>query len=230
MEKQYVAARQIDTANRLNNNLALLQAGSNVSIDIVTPAGQRGKFRTPFIGYLPKKYVLIQFPDNTKLGSFSSFITQGASITVRGLIEGHEGSVVAFVGTVKQTLQIPSRIIVLDFPKTVTLQSLRASTRIDTDIDIKIKVDKEYWKAVLNNVSLHGCQITVSNGESLALAANKEIDVIIEDFQSMSNMTLPAVVCNTKSQIDGISLGVKFNERDRESVTKLVQHAVVAEL
>ena len=163
-----MSARQIDTVNRLNNNLALLQAGSNVLLDIVTPAGQRGKFRTPFIGYLPKKYVLIQLPDSAKLGSFSNFITQGASITVRGLIEGHEGSVVAFVGTVKQTLQMPSRIIVLDFPKTVTLHSLRSSLRIDADIDVKIKVDKEYWNAVITNISVHGCQITVVNGESLS--------------------------------------------------------------
>jgi len=225
-----VTAKQVETANRLNNNLALLQAGSNVSIDIVTPAGQRAKFRTPLIGYLPKKYVLIQLPDSTKLGSFANFINQGASITVRGLIEGHEGSVVAFVGKVKQTLQIPSRIIVLDFPKTVTLQSLRSSLRIHTDIDVKLKVGKEYWKGVIRNLSVHGCKVMVSNGESLTLVENKGIEVIVEDFEGMSNINLSALVCNIKSQLDGISLGIKFEDRSRSSVIKLVQHAVVAEI
>jgi hypothetical protein len=56
-------ATNIETATRLNRNLSLLHAGSMVTIEIITPAGQRAKFRTTFIGYLPKKYVLIQFPD-----------------------------------------------------------------------------------------------------------------------------------------------------------------------
>ena len=123
---------RVETSSRLRRNLALLNAGTPVTIDIATPAGQKAKFRTTFIGYLPKQYVLIQFPEASKLGKFSHYITQGAGITVRGLIEGHEGAVVAFISTVKQTLQIPSRIMVLDFPHTVTLQNLRSSVRIDT--------------------------------------------------------------------------------------------------
>lgn len=70
-------ATNIETATRLNHNLSLLHAGSTINIDIITPAGQRGKFRTTFIGYLPKKYVLIQFPDINKLGNFAQHITQG---------------------------------------------------------------------------------------------------------------------------------------------------------
>ena len=223
-------AKVVDTTNRLSNHLALLHPGTIVSLDIVTPAGQRGRFRALFIGYLPKKYVLVQFPDANKLGNFAQYITQGASITVRGLIEGHEGSVVAFATTVKQTLQMPSRMIVLEFPKNVTLQSLRSSLRIDVDIDVKIKIDNEYWKATISNVSVHGCQINVDNGESLALASDKSIDIIVEDFQGMQNINLAASICNIKPQINGVSLGVKFEHKSKEDVTKLVQHAVVAEL
>lgn len=225
-----MSAKEVDTTKRLSNHLALLLPGTTVSLDIATPAGQRAKFRTIFIGYLPKKYALVQYPDANKLGSFAKFITQGSAITVRGLIEGHEGSVVAFVSKVKQTLQIPSRIIVLDFPKKVTLQSLRSSLRIDVDIEVKIKVDNEYWKASVRNISAHGCQINVSNGESLTLVSDKNISIIVEDFQGMKNMNLSANVCNIKSQVEGVSLGVKFSEESKEDVIKLVQHVVVADL
>ena len=131
----------IDISTHTERNLALLQAGSLVTIDVVTPTGQRGKFRTTFIGYLPKQYILIQFPENNKLGKFAEYIVPGSSITVRGLIEGHEGAVVAFISTIKQTMQIPSRIIVLEFPSTVNLQNLRSSVRIATDINAKVKID-----------------------------------------------------------------------------------------
>ena len=126
-------------------NLALLNAGASVTIDICSPAGQKIKFNTFFIGYLPKKYILIEFPDANKLGGFSQYIGQGTVITVRGLIEGRDGAAVAFISSVRQTLQIPSRIMVLDIPNAVKLQELRSSVRIDTQISAKVKIEFDNW-------------------------------------------------------------------------------------
>ena len=55
---------KIETQDRLNRNLALLHPGATVTLDMSTPAGQRGKFRSNFIGYMPKNYVLVQYPDS----------------------------------------------------------------------------------------------------------------------------------------------------------------------
>lgn len=221
--------KQVNMLNRLNRNLGLLQAGSVVTIDIATPAGQKGKFRTTFIGYLPKRYVLIQFPDANKLGNFSQYITQGSAITVRGLSEGQEGAVVAFVSQVKQTLQIPSRMMVLDFPKTITLQNLRNSIRIDTEIHAKIKIGKEFWKAVMTDISINGCQLMVHNGESLSLENDPEIDIVIEGVNESSTLKLTALRCNIKNQVNGISLGVKFNNHDKNDITKLMLNLITSE-
>ncbi|MFT5755511.1 MAG: hypothetical protein ACI9LM_000220 [Alteromonadaceae bacterium] len=220
---------KVVTASRSNQNLTLLQPGSNITIDIVTPAGQKGKFRTCFIGYLPKKYILIQYPEASKLDRFSKYITQGTAITVRGLIEGHEGVVVAFVSSVKQTLQIPSRVIVLEFPQSVSLQNLRSSMRIDTNIVVKVKVRKEYWQAFMINISLNGCQLIVDNGESLVFIEDEKIDVIVEDFQGLKNINLIANVRSTKTQKGGIAVGVEFCETSKDSIKQLIQHAVIME-
>jgi hypothetical protein len=217
---------QVNTGKRLNRNLALLHAGSTVTIDINTPAGQRGKFRTIFIGYLPKQYVLIQFPELTKLGKFSQYLNQGAAITVRGLIEGHEGAVVAFVSTVKQTLQLPSRIMVLDFPASVTLQHLRSSVRIDTDIVAKVKIDNAYWQTSIINLSMTGGQLSIINGDKLALTENKVIEIIIEGSEGTSNIKLEALICNLKSQHDGLSFGVQFKDESSSDVADLLLQAM----
>lgn len=214
--------KQINTSNRLNRNQGLLQAGSPVTIDITTPAGQKGKFRTTFIGYLPKKYVLVQYPDANKLGNFAKYINQGSAITVRGLSEGHEGAVLAFISNVRQTLQIPSRMIVLDFPRTISLQNLRNSIRIDTEIVTKIKVANEYWMAVMTDISIDGCQLVVHNGESLSLDNTPNIEIIIDEYQGSKNISLSGERCNVKSLNSGISLGVQFSASSRDSVTKLM--------
>ena len=220
---------KVDMAERLDRNLGLLQAGAMITIDVMTPAGQKNKFRTIFIGYLPKKYVLIQFPDPKKLGRFAQHLVQGAGITVRGLIEGHEGAVVAFISNIKQTLQIPSRIIVLEFPKSVRLQTLRSSLRIDTDIEAKVEVEGEYWKTAITDISISGCQLLVNNGEQLVLANEKEVVVVIEDFEGGNNLKMKADVCNVKQLPNGVTLGLKFQEQSKKDVTKLLVHTITLE-
>lgn len=220
---------KIDTIQRLNRNLGLMQAGSIVTIDISTPAGQKAKFRTIFIGYLPKQYVLIQFPDSGKISKFGQFITQGAAVTVRGIIEGHEGAVAAFVSTIKQTLQIPSKIMVLDFPKTLSMQSLRSAIRIDTDIVSKTRVENKYWRGHITDLSLTGCQLFIENGEELKLVNDKSLEIYIEDFQELENLKLSGLICSEKNVSNGISLGVKFDDSQRESTIKLLHHIITLE-
>ncbi len=213
---------KIETSARLDRNLALLHAGSLVTIDVITPAGQRGKFRTTFIGYLPKQYVLIQFPEANRLGKFSQHLIQGAKITVRGLIEGHEGAVVAFVSSIKQTIQMPSRIMVLEFPRTVGLQNLRSSIRIETDIIAKVKIDESYWETTIANLSINGCQLGIVNGEKLVLSEKKAIIIVVEDKQGGHNLKLQGAVCNLKQQNDGLSFGVKFSPKSHKQVSQLL--------
>ncbi|WP_286234857.1 PilZ domain-containing protein [Thalassotalea sediminis] len=221
---------KIETVERLNRNLGLLQAGSSVTIDIATPAGQKGKFRTIFVGYLPKKYVLVQFPEQSKLGSFSQFLTQGVSVTVRGLIEGHEGSVAAFISTVKQTLQIPSKLMVLEFPRSLSVQSLRRSIRIDTEIESKVFVDSNYWQGLITDLSLSGCQLLIENGEKLNMVSNKTIEIIIEDFLDLSNIKLPGKMCSIKPVLNGVSIGVRFDDNTRDDIIKLLHHVITLEV
>ncbi|MBU2869788.1 PilZ domain-containing protein [Colwellia sp. E2M01] len=217
----------IDPTKPTIRNLAFLKAGQPIIIDISTPAGQKKKFNTSYIGYLPKKYVLVEFPDSSKLGNFSQYIAQGTVITVRGLIEGRDGAAVAFISTVKQTLQIPSRIMVLDIPNAVTLQNLRTSMRIDTQIAAKVKIDEVFWQTTMTNLSVDGGQLDIVNGEKLVLAEDKIIDIVVEARGEKKNIELNATVCNIKQQVDGVSFGVKFNSVSKEQVVELLYQALV---
>ncbi len=220
---------QIDTSERLKRNLGLMQAGSIVTIDIATPAGQKGKFRCVFIGYLPKKYVLLQYPDANKLGAFSRFITQGMGVTVRGLIEGQEGAVAAFVSSIKQTLQIPSKMIVLEFPRTLTMQSLRKSIRIETEIQAKVQIDKKLWQSLITDISINGCQLLIDNGEEISLAKEKTVTIALEEYGDLKQLKLSGQVCSIKPVVNGVSLGVQFTDASKESVIKLLHYVVTME-
>ncbi|MGJ8690841.1 MAG: flagellar brake domain-containing protein [Thalassotalea sp.] len=220
---------QIETTERLNRNLSLLQAGATVTIDIATPAGKKAKFRTIFVGYVPKNYILIQFPEASKLGSFSQYLKQGLTVTVRGLIESSEGAVVAFISNVRQTIQIPSKLLVLEFPYKVSLQKLRSNIRVDTNLKAKIGVGKDYFNAHINNLSISGGQIIVHNAQALMMANDKPIEVIIENFDGGDNLKLQGLIRNVKKQGNDVSLGIHFGEEIKESVLKLIEHTIAAD-
>jgi hypothetical protein len=215
--------------NSLSRNLGLLQSGSVVTLDVSTSTGQKRKFRSTFVGYLLNQYVLIQFPESGKVGDFSNFITQGTGVTVRGLVEGHEASVVAFVSTIKQTLQIPSRLIVLDFPNLVNIINLRSSVRIETLIDSRVKVGQKYWQSTITDLSINGCHLTINDDEVIALAGNETLEVIIEDFAGLQNIKVKGVICNNKQEVSGVSFGVKFLPESKKAVTSLLHFAVTLE-
>ena len=214
---------------QLNQKLALIHAGSNVTIEICTPAGQKKKFRSVYIGCLPNQYVMIQFPDGKKLGNFGQYIVQGTSITVRGLIEGREGAVVAFIGNIKQTLLIPSRIMVLEYPSKITLQHLRSSIRIHTKIAAKIKIDNKFWEATITDLSNNGCHLGIIDGESLLLAENKAVEIIVGHYQGLVELKFIAHICNIKQEVQGVSCGVKFSDLSKEPVSKLLHHIIMIE-
>mgnify|MGYP000686989148 CR=1 FL=1 len=220
---------RIETLARINSNLGLMQAGSLVSVDITTPAGQKGKFRSVFVGFLAKQYVLLQIPDSGKLGNFGQFITQGAGVTVRGLIEGNEGSVAAFVSSIKQTIQLPSKLMVLEFPSSISMQSLRKTMRIDTDILSKVRIEKNYWQGMITDLSKNGCQLKVDNGEEISLAKDKTIDLVIETFPELGQLKFSGQICSQKQIVNGISLGIKFNDASKDAVVKLLYHVVTLE-
>ena len=215
--------------SQVNQQLALINAGSNVTIEVCTPAGQRKKFRSVYIGCLPQEYVMVQFPESQKLGGFSHYISQGTSITVRGLIEGREGAVIAFMSTISQTVLIPSRIMVLDYPNQITLQHLRSSIRIDTELVAKIKIDNKFWQTTITDLSVNGCHLDIIEGESLVLTENKAVEIIFENYPRLEGLNITANICNIKNQIQGVSFGVKFSDLSKDPISKLLHHIIMVD-
>jgi hypothetical protein len=119
--------------------------------------------------------------------------------------------------------------MVLEFPHTVTLQHLRSSVRIDTNINAKVKIDKNYWKTAITNLSVNGGQLTIDNGDKLVLTENKAVEIVIENNDGTGNIKLSAVICNLKKQINGLAFGVKFSDDSKSQVIELMHLAITDE-
>jgi hypothetical protein len=221
--------KQIDIDSELDFNLRLLAAGSIIVLEVLTPTGQKKKIHSTFIGYLPKQYILIQYPDPKKLGHFSDYIKAGATVTIRGLHEGLKFAIVAFTAQVKQNLLQPSKVIALEFPKEIRVLYLRNGIRLQTEIEATVKFDKNNYPAQITNLSPSGCQLIISNAELSKFANDTEIEITVANNKEQEGFSVKACVCNSKKVPNGLTLGVRFIENSLPEIKTLLYLSLFAE-
>ena len=217
-----------------NNNhtsaFKFLLAGTPVNIDISTPTGELGRFRTTFIGYLPQQFILIQSPESTKLGKHEQYIVKNVPITVRGLVEGHEASVIAFQTTLKQTLSTPTKILVLNFPETMVIHNLRSTKRVLTELACTVSTNGQEYEAVMTDVSLSGCHINLANGGTDNITEDTLVTAkFCENDAEEPTLTLSCKVCNLKPFKQGVEFGVAFAAEQDPTIESIIRLALFSE-
>ena len=226
-----MATKQVSTKNNNHTNaFKFLLAGTPVNIDISTPTGEIGRFRTTFIGYLPQQFILIQFPDSAKLGKHEQYIIKNAPITVRGLVEGHEASVIAFQTTLKQTLSTPTKILVLHFPDTMVIHNLRSTKRVLTELNCTISTNGKEYQAIMTDVSLSGCHINLAQGGVDSITEDMIVSAkFCENDQEEATLTLSCKVCNLKPFKQGVEFGVEFAAEQSSTIESIIRLALLPE-
>ena len=209
-----------------NKQLSQLPPGSIVVVEVSTPAGQRTKFKSHFIGFYPKKFVLIQMPDLSKNRKLASFLHDKTKCTVRGLSEGQAGLVIAFNSVIKHTIKMPAPMLVMQLPAKVALQSLRKVSRIDTEISINIQIDKYYWQGQLLNLSALGCLISFTKTQEIDISDSKSVKITIADSNYHCEGEFIADICNVKTSQQTVELGVAFVEQSKKAATRLLNQVL----
>jgi c-di-GMP-binding flagellar brake protein YcgR len=207
----------------ITNTLSKIAPGSQVFVDIRTPAGQQTKFKTTYIGFLPNRFILLQVPDISKNGKLLGFIKDKVSCTVRGIIEGHEGTVVAFISNIASATQTPSKMLVLNIPSQLQLQHLRKMARIDTYINISIRVNEHQWSGVVLNLSARGALLTFDKVAELYIKEGENLNVSVTDRNFGGLEDIKGKVCNVKKLIRSIEVGLSFDDEAGEVISEILK-------
>ena len=213
--------------NDVTKQLSKLPPSSMVIVEIATPAGQKIKFRSVFIGFMPEKFVLIQMPDLNKHRKISQFLIDKAKCTVRGLSEGIEGAVIAFTSLLKSQLKLPAPMLVLQIPTKVELQSLRKVSRVETEIDVDIQIDKYLYNGNMLDISAFGCLISIIKSQDIQISQTNKINVNVTDSKYNGVDEIKGTICNVKHQAQTIELGVAFDQCSRSCATRLLNQVML---
>jgi c-di-GMP-binding flagellar brake protein YcgR len=182
-----------------------------------------GKFKSVFIGFLPQKFILIQMPDVNKDFKVLDYIKDSMGCTIRGLVEGHEGAVIAFITTILSTMKKPTQMLVLDIPKKIELQQLRKVTRVDTNIKLSPQINNRPWNGVVENLSAGGCLLKLDKEKDLIVKEGEIITLNISDMNVGKFDPVNGTVCNIKKHPRSIHLGLEFDETATLTIIQVLQ-------
>lgn len=199
----------------ITKQLSKLPPSSVVVVEVASPVGQKVKFRSIFIGFVPERFVLLQMPDVSKNRRLVNFLVDNAKCTVRALSEGIEGAVIAFNTHIKSLLKTPAPMLVMQIPEKVALQSLRKTTRIETNIDIELFVSKLFYSATMIDLSAYGCLISIDKTleVNVRVAANIKVKILDKSFQNVDE--IKGTIRNIRNQPHAIELGIAFDDTEQ---------------
>lgn len=218
------------TPEQVTQQLSMLKPGSAITVEVATPAGQRIKFRSAYVGFLAKQYVLVQMPDVSKSGKNIQHIKQDTPCTIRGLIEGDSGAVVGFMTMIERTLQLPSKLIVLSFPSGIETQPLRRSIRVATEVEASIKVHDKNWHGMVKDISKSGCLFSLgSNASDILVAEGDEIVVKVTDENISNNYHFSGSICSAKIKSDSAAIGIRFDDKHQQKLLDLLEEILMME-
>ncbi len=206
----------------VTNSLSMLISGSSIIVELSILSTKKIKFKSVYVGFLPNQFILIQLPNLGKGSELSSYIKQGVACTIRSLVEGKEGSVIAFITSIEQIIKVPTKMLVLNIPKQVALQNLRKRTRIETQLNFETVINEDKIKGILVNISIDGCLLKVQRDQKFNKVEGDNLCFSIPDKSFEAFTSIEGKVCNIRTSSKFHMIGVKFEAGTSELIKNLL--------
>jgi len=206
----------------VTKSLSMLISGSSIIVELSILSTKKVKFKSVFVGFLPNQFILIQLPNLGKDSELTTYIKQGVACTIRSLVEGKEGSVIAFITSIEQIIKIPTKMLVLNIPKQVALQNLRKRTRIETQLNFETVINENTIKGILVNISIDGCLLKILLDQKLNRVEGDKISFSIPDKSFEAFTSVEGEICNVRTTSKFHEVGVKFEAGSSELIKNLL--------
>ena len=214
------------TKQQLNlENLALINAGSIVDVEILTPTTSK-RIKTEFVGLLNNRFVILNYPTAKRLNNATEYLKDGVVVIVRAVLESGGGQVIAFRQQVMSVSSHPARLIYLNFPTQVQLFSLRSETRIPTLLPAKLKLsDKRELHGVIKDISVTGVMFDVKGKDDLSELKNTQCNIVL-DKTNKGITEFSGQICSIKSRAAGAQFGIQLLASEDEMKAFMKDHFI----
>ncbi|ATF08883.1 flagellar brake protein [Candidatus Enterovibrio altilux] len=197
-----------------------IQHGTEASLEIVTPLGQKLNFKANFIGFDDQQHIFFTMPKLSK-NKYNSFFIEGFNIDIEGIFEHGDGALVCFRTRIAHVIYQPVSILVFPVPQQAKLVLLRNEIRYELCLPGDIQLTNRKLRVVLTDVSSRGCGFSY---EAMALDFDVDQRIVLEVRNSMTEDTyaLSGKVKNGRTKRGKQTYGMVFNEPGKADCRRLL--------
>ncbi|WP_299129063.1 flagellar brake protein [uncultured Vibrio sp.] len=213
--------RTISTINS-TDALAMIEHGSELTLNVSTPVGTKFLATTKFIGTHSDNCIVIEVPEVSS-DDLRFFFQEGFWMTARAYSLRGEGALIHFRCQIHHTIGEPFPIIVLSTPSTMQVTQLRKETRYEVNLSSRVVFDDQRMNCEIRDLSKSGCRfVTSPTARSIQVADRVSIEITPENYNGPLIPPLRGIVCNLQKSTHYARYGVEFDDIGRANAKNLL--------
>ncbi len=210
------------TAMNSTDALAMIEHGSEVTLNVTTPVGMKFLSQSQFIGIYQGDQVLIQAPDLLE-NELRAYFQSGFWVNVRALSQRGEGATIQFRTQIRHRLKEPLALLALDIPNTMQVAQLRKEMRYDVSLVARVSMPDFRMECELRDLSRGGCRfVTAPISRALNIGDLITLDVLQGNQSSACLASLSGIVCNSQKSTHYSRYGIQFDDLGKVSAKNLL--------
>lgn len=194
--------------------------GTESWLEIITPLGQRIRFKSNFIGFDEQQHIFFTLPNLSKT-EYHQFFIEGFNVNVEGLLEKNEGALVCFRSQIEHVIYNPLMLLVLSVPKEAKLFLLRDELRYQLKLSAEIQLPTRKLAVVLTDVSPNGCGFRF-NAISPVFEMAQNIVIEISNNVISDTYALSGAIKNSQKKRGRQIYGLAFDEPGKANCRRLL--------
>ena len=194
------------------NALEMLEHGTEMTINVVTPVGISCRYQTKFIGVHSGTLLLIEIPRISR-DEYNLFFREGFWMTIRTIATRGEGATLTFKAQIENVVDSPIAFCTVTSPRTMQLAPLRAEARFDVNLTAKLYRDTQQVECEIRDLSREGCAFIVPLLSPSFKTGNKvSLELTCEISADTSLGLLQGTICNSQRTKQYTKYGLRFDE------------------
>ncbi|WP_325892416.1 flagellar brake protein [Grimontia sp. NTOU-MAR1] len=196
-----------------------IQHGTEASLEVLTPLGQRLTFKSNFIGFNEQQHIFFTMPHLTKK-EYDEFFIEGFNVDIEGVSEKGGGALVRFRTRIEHVVYKPIKLLVFSVPQQAKVVMLRNEVRYELSLPGDIQLPNRKLRVILTDVSSAGCGFSFD-----AISPEFDVDqrIVLEVVNNISgeNYALSGVVKNSRKKRGKQNYGLVFDGPGKANCQRL---------
>ncbi|HAS6349591.1 flagellar brake protein [Vibrio sp. IRLE0018] len=218
------ASQRCTTSLNSTDALAMIEHGSEITLNVATPVGTKFLTTSLFVGTHSGHSILVEIPQISD-DDLKFYFQEGFWVNVKALSHRGEGAIIQFRCQLTHRLSDPFPLLVLSVPSTMLVSQLRKETRYEVNLPAKAYVNEAKVECEIRDLSRGGCRfVTAPMSRIFMVGEEVSLEIFLNKVGGPTLAPLKGKVCNLQRSTHYARYGVEFDDLGKHNAKNLLGH------